>query len=455
IDSAQTIQNIIKDFPEEELYEFAKRFFPSEGEFIIAYVRHLDKLPETGILQGKVGSDFHKVKWIFVFTALGEMPESSFNRRYFVSETLHGLAARYNLAYFDLLVYFHAEQTAMQLPVRLLQVLDELYRQEKMRWATVALKSGNEPDRFRMLATLVPKEQQFVKTYIRALDFYRTKTALQGKTSGNFTQVKWKFIFDVLLEIRHVAFNKKQFVSRALRQLAAHYNLSFREILEYVAVLTDLPGKQEFAEIGRIIKELHSDEIVQSSLQTKNKLISETIAKLSCRFVNNAGIALLSPYLPRLFEMLKLTEEGGFKDSEAQIRAMFLIQYIIFGSPLHGGEEAGVGCPETEMTLNKILTGFNLEVPIPQTVELSDTERDTVRSMFQGVLSNWDKMKNTSVEGFRAAFLQREGKLEETDDCYLLTPEEKSYDILLDVCPWGFKTIKYKWMEKRIQVKWR
>jgi hypothetical protein len=64
-------------------------------------------------------------------------------------------------------------------------------------------------------------------------------------------------------------------------------------------------------------------------------------------------------------------------------------------------------------------------------------------------------MKNTSTDSFRAAFLQREGKLEETDACYLLTLEEKAYDLLLDTCPWGFKTIKYQWMEKMIQVKWR
>jgi hypothetical protein len=308
VNSAQTIHNIIKDFSEEELYEFAKQFFPSEGEFIIAYVRYLDKLPNTTILQGRAGSGFHKVKWIFIFAALDEMPESNFNQRYFVSETLHGLAACYHLAYFDLLVYFQTEQTALQLLVRLFQVLNELYLQEKTRWVTVALKSGKETDRFRMLAALVPKEQQFVKTYIRSLDFYRTKTVLQGKTSGSFKQVKWKFIFDVLLEIRHIAFNKKQFVSHALQQLAAHYNLSFREILEYVAVLTNLPEKQKFAEIDRIIKELHSDEIVQSSLQTRNKFVSEMIAKLSDGFVRDAGFVLR--YLARIIRYIyKYTEK--------------------------------------------------------------------------------------------------------------------------------------------------
>jgi hypothetical protein len=552
------LREIIAPLSEEVLYEFAMRFFPAEGEFIVAYVRHLNGMPETEVLQGKAGSGFREVKWIFVFTVLNKMPESSFDRRYFVSETLHGLAAHYNMAYMDLLSYFQVEQTAQRLPFLLLQVLDGLYRQEKTQWVDWALKSGKESDRLRLLFVLVPSERKFVGTYVRALDVYRSKNLLQGKTSGSFTQIKWKLIFDVLLEMQHVAFNKKFFVARTLRQLAAHYNLSFREMLEYTAALTGMPDTDELAEINHIIRDLYSAEVIRSSVLPENKPLREMIAQLpakfvrdaesilhylpelcdihikvhgnavdagklkafllelskrylslsraeiirqmlrffelenTCeikngkliakgeemekdemnskknnailkkenestpddiskptldfRFVNNAGVVLLSPYLPRLFEMLELTEKDSFKSSDAQIRALFLIQHIVFGTSEF---------PETELLLNKLLTGLDAEIPIPSSLELSNKEKDAVHSMLQGVLSNWEQMKNTSTDSFRAAFLQREGKLEETDACYLLTLEEKAYDLLLDTCPWGFKTIKYRWMGKMIQVKWR
>ena len=75
--------------------------------------------------------------------------------------------------------------------------------------------------------------------------------------------------------------------------------------------------------------------------------------------------------------------------------------------------------------------------------------------MLEGVRSNWTKLKNTSIEGIRQAFLQREGKLEEKDDFYHLTVEEKAYDILLDSVPWNFRMIRHPWMKKTVQVKWR
>jgi hypothetical protein len=107
------------------------------------------------------------------------------------------------------------------------------------------------------------------------------------------------------------------------------------------------------------------------------------------------------------------------------------------------------------MTLNKLLTGFQTGNPIPRSLELTEQETGTVDSMLQGVLANWEKLKNTSLAGLREGFLQRNGKLEEREEMFHLTVEEKAYDMLLDSCPWSFKTIKYGWMKKGIEVKWR
>ncbi|MDR1632375.1 MAG: hypothetical protein LBR97_05810 [Dysgonamonadaceae bacterium] len=432
-----------------EKYQFIQQLFPAESEFTVAYIQSLDTLSEnTQRLQGKAGGEFHEIKWRFVFTVLSEIGGKSFNRRYFVSNVLTGIAAHYNLTCFDLLLYFHQEEINRQLPFHLHTILRELYEAECEHWTNIALQNGSEADKFKLIATLSPKGKKFIKTYIRALDAYHAKGVLQGKASGNFRQIKWKFIFEILVEMQQMTFNKKHFVARTLQQMAAHYNLSFCELLSYFAAEPDIFANSEFAEASRIIYELRNSQLPPAFIHIPAIQHDQpTWSGQSSNFTNNAGMVLLSPYLPRLFSMLELTEDGKFKDREAQIRAIFLLQYAVFGTI----EEY----PEHVLTLNKLLTGFQTGKPIPRTVELTETETAAVDSLLQGVLANWEKLKNTSVAGLRESFLQREGKLEEREDIFHLTMEEKAYDILLDSCPWSFKTIKFGWMKKGIEVKWR
>ena len=48
--------------------------------------------------------------------------------------------------------------------------------------------------------------------------------------------------------------------------------------------------------------------------------------------ISNAGLCLLTPWLNRLFDMLDyLNEEKTFVNTEAQIHAVFLLQYFVYG----------------------------------------------------------------------------------------------------------------------------
>jgi|AGTN01.3.fsa_nt_gi hypothetical protein len=165
-------------------------------------------------------------------------------------------------------------------------------------------------------------------------------------------------------------------------------------------------------------------------------------------FIGNAGLVLLSPFLPRLFDMLHLTERGNFKNEESQITTIFLMQYAAYGDQY---TEFG----EHELTLNKLLTGIHPGKSIPKTCELTNEQHETVTFMLKSVLQHWGKLKNTSIPGLQEAFFQREGKLEEKDERIKLTVAEKPYDMLLDSIPWNFRNIKFPWMEKYIEVKWR
>lgn len=162
--------------------------------------------------------------------------------------------------------------------------------------------------------------------------------------------------------------------------------------------------------------------------------------------INNAGLVLLSPFLPRLLSTLELTENGKFKNSEAQIRAMFLMQYGVFEH---------TEFPEFQMSLNKVLTDFKNEKTIPSSIQLTEREKETVNSMLKDVLSNWVKLRNSSTAALRESFLRREGKLTAIDKGMLLTVEGKAYDMLLDSVPWNYSIIKYSWMSEILYVKWR
>jgi hypothetical protein len=210
------------------------------------------------------------------------------------------------------------------------------------------------------------------------------------------------------------------------------------------------------AKIARILLQLFvaekrqiPSEIVKSKNEKpKIEIINEkTILNEKIFFINNAGIVLLSPYFPRLFSLQELFDEkNNFKNREAQIRAMFLMQFAIFGK---------TEFPEHEMILNKILTNFETGKPIPRSFELTENEKNMTNSMLNGALQNWKKLSGTSVEGLRQSFLQRQGKLTENDAEYALVVEAKSFDMLLDSITWSYNPVFYSWMKKPINIKWR
>lgn len=572
---------------EAERYQLVKVIYPKEQEFIIAYIKSLDKLSEHTALQTKMGNNFPDMKWVFFFTVLSQMPDDSFNRRHFVSRVLKQTAAHYNLNYFDLLLYFREEKMSIHLPFDLDLLLTELYQVEQKKWYELIIKNSNETDKYQYLTCFCGVELRFVKTYLQVLDSYHNKGSLQGKVSGNFKELKWHFVFSILLESQHIAFNKKHFVLRTLKRMAAHYHLSLYEVLNWLNSGFTKTNDSKFKDIGSIIYELHkeyqsskktsiylseenekkikTDEseksfsihsreerklfeqliqqtdfliytesclkiffelkkyirkefnkiidnrhflefLIQQSVNYRllnrieifnrimeyiigflnplvgqkikwekkleelakgNYLLVEYIQKMQemekkektqevlhaieareseVSYIHNAGLVLLAPFLSRLFNMLELIENNKLKDCESRIRAIYLLQYIVFEK---------TDFPEYEMTINKLLTGYETGESIPRNMELTEKELDTVNSLLKAVLQHWDKLKNTSISGLREGFLQRDGKLEEKEDHYILTVEEKAYDMLLDSVPWNFRMIKFPWMEKRIEVRWR
>lgn len=162
-------------------------------------------------------------------------------------------------------------------------------------------------------------------------------------------------------------------------------------------------------------------------------------------YTGNAGLILLHPFIPYGFKRIGLVNDEGFVNREAQHRAVHLLQYMATGKEEHA---------EHELALNKILCALPLEEPVPAELLLTPEEKQLCEELLKVVIQRWEKMNNSSVEGFRAAFLQRDGALWEKDGDWWLRIEERGYDLILQTLPWGIGMIKAPWMEKTIYTEW-
>jgi hypothetical protein len=72
----------------------------------------------------------------------------------------------------------------------------------------------------------------------------------------------------------------------------------------------------------------------------------------------------------------------------------------------------------------------------------------------KAVITNWPKLKNTSVEGLRETFLKREGILTKKDNGWLLQVEKKTPDVLLESIPWSYSTLAFSWNNYIIFTEW-
>jgi len=611
---ADSCRSLLLQMKEEEIIRLIPIVMPDDSEFIIGYARFLDKQKEQGALQGKAGSEFSRLKWMVIFPVLLENKGAGFNRKYFVRKVLQSVAARYNLAFRELLIYFMQYEIVGKQDPALLEILESFYKEIKKEIAPDATReqskvtgliqklSANSPfteeDRntlirlwtrpqeaisfvrrlsekeYTALITIVAKGyEQFVLHYATALDHSRQQGLLEGKTSGDFRYIKWYFIFRVLVDKKGASVNRRHLTSTVLRDLAAHYNLAYFDLLQYFytrehqkhlppalsLILQELYRKERQQQINsllylsadeeryKLLEKLYPSEtpFIRSLLKLMNnasfrqkigadssysRLLWEKIFRVldentgqpfvkqiclhrfmqllaihykvkteilytylsnSLRqgttttpelkqiimdqsnlwnnldfiqpqpesnnapqpdsyYVNNAGMVLIAPFFPHLFRILELVEKNArFTTPDSQIRAIFLSQYAVYG------KHTQRNYPEQELILNKILTGYDSTIALPNSYEITEKDKEVVDGMLKGVLSNWSKLSRTPIDTLRVAFLDRPGALKIGDDRYYLTIDEKAYDILMDSLPWNFRMIKFPWMEKRMEVKWR
>lgn len=160
-------------------------------------------------------------------------------------------------------------------------------------------------------------------------------------------------------------------------------------------------------------------------------------------YVSNAGLVLFHPFLDTYFSRTGLMENNIFIDDECRNRAALLLQYLATGT---------TACEEHELVLNKILCNVPLNEAIPVSFTVSEIEMNVTRELLEVIIERWEKMKNTSPDGFRHSFIMREGVMNFKEDYWTLKVEQRGYDILLQTLSWAFGYIKMSWMQHNLIV---
>lgn len=159
-------------------------------------------------------------------------------------------------------------------------------------------------------------------------------------------------------------------------------------------------------------------------------------------FITNAGLILLHPFLERLFRTVGYTD--GHRLTEPN-RAVHLLHYLAAGTPLEA---------EWQLVLPKVLCGLPLKRAVDPAQLPNEEAKAGADEMLRAAIDHWAALKNTSIEGLRTSFLQREGRLILYEEYWSLRVERRPYDLLLDHLPWGIGTFRLPWMANRMAVEW-
>lgn len=425
----------LQSLDEKQRYNLIDHFEVREKQFVIAYARSLDRQYRRGILEGKAGRDFNHIKWYFIFLVLHEPAGNRFNRRYFVRDVLRHIAARYNLRYMEILRYFHGEEEQQHLPVALRAVFRELFIEEKQQLIAYILRVGSEADKYRIIEWLSPEDQKFLRSVLRLMDELYISSV--SRYSG-LNHLKWEII-ESLLRKSPGSIHRRTFLQKLTERLSDIYHVEFSDFNKILSNLLRQSKKKYPSDLKQTIMEYIRWDSPKPGSSKDNSNDQWQVMK-------NAGLVLLAPFLPRLFQLLDLIDRNEFASDDAKIRTIHLMQYLV---------KNDIQNDEPSLLLNKLLVNYPLDKSLPSSVELNDKEKELAQNMLKAVLQYWPKLSRSSTRALSDAFLQREGRIEIKDDHYLLTVEEKAYDILLDGITWNFRIIKFPWMDKRIEVKWR
>lgn len=161
--------------------------------------------------------------------------------------------------------------------------------------------------------------------------------------------------------------------------------------------------------------------------------------------VQNAGLILLHPFLKQFFTATGIVGKQGILAPENFDLAVQSLHFMATGD-----EDVFEG----NLIMEKFLCGVPLKMPVQKRSLLSESIKNEANELLSEVVRNWPSLKNTSADGLRQLFIQRDGKLIQEDTKYRLIVERKAQDVLLEKLSWNISVIKLPWISKILFTEW-
>ncbi|ABD80310.1 contractile injection system tape measure protein [Saccharophagus degradans] len=193
-------------------------------------------------------------------------------------------------------------------------------------------------------------------------------------------------------------------------------------------------------------RELESNVIPISQAKTQAVNVNDTQQEKPATRTQWAGLVLLFPYLPRLFNACNIVLDEKRIAVNQLPQAARLLAYLAQGNNF---------CHEYQLGTIKLLLGLPLDAALPlENIPLTTAEIEQCESLLASFINHWAAIKNTSIDGVRSAFLQREGYAKLTDQGWSIYIERNGYDALLDQLPFSLSVVKLPWMKHALQIEW-
>lgn len=173
---------------------------------------------------------------------------------------------------------------------------------------------------------------------------------------------------------------------------------------------------------------------------------SEENNKHESLHINNAGLVLLHPFLKTFFITTGIADPSGKIRNENSDLAVQALHFIATGRE---------SVYEAELVFEKFLCGLPVHHPVMRESLLTGEIRTEAEEMLAQAVQQWPALKNTSPDGLREAFIQRDGIIQKNEKGFKLTVEAKTWDILLDRLPWNYTIINWYLIDKLIFVEWQ
>lgn len=354
------------------------------------------------------------------------------------------------------LPWWTSVKTSQEWHEELMNLLSQEYK--NANWMGLYLALRNENVRTRLLESF--NQQQFWKLMenISTANMASLKADLEIilasiKTEKHERELKLVFNHILLCSIADVTSSNivvEVFSNRLVRALKSKYKkllyiipsskLSTPELKVFVEKeiesqkAEDLRSSTETDIIPDIIQ--NEESLITDQYPTQNSGIEKEDI-----YINNAGLVIAAAYLPMFFRDLGLISEA---DNLDVLKAIAVMQYMVKGLDEY---------EEFETVLPKILCGVELNKPISKK-KLNKKEKQKVNELLESIIEHWTVLKNTSTEGLRLSFLQREGRLVFKNNEWSLKVQQESYDMLLSHLPWNINLIKLPWMNYLLHVEW-